>query len=130
MARSKLPAETVIQLVQGQRWGGGAEGTADICAVDLKTVHRFQRVAAQRAQAHHRQSVQNLEVPGGQVDEAHSTLRPPQVAWGHTTLAMGSGFLLWGDCGPRPQDTAAALMAPVVARTRALPLFLTDGSKA
>ena len=41
MARSKLPEETVIQLVKCQRWGVCDEGTADICAVDLKTVHRL-----------------------------------------------------------------------------------------
>jgi hypothetical protein len=129
MARSKLPEDTVIRLVQCQRWGVCDAGTADICAVDLKTVHRFQRVAAQRAEAHHRQSVQNLEVQGVQWDEAHSTLRPKQVAWVHTALAMGSWFLLWVDCGPRTQDTAATLIAQVVARTRQLPLFLTDGGR-
>jgi hypothetical protein len=130
MARSKLPAATVAQLLQCQRWGVCDEGTADICAVDLKTVHRFQRLAAQRAETHHRQSVQHVEVEGVQLDEAHSKLRPQQVAWVHTALAMGSWFLLWVDFGPRTQDTAAALLAQVVARTRQLPLFLTDGWKA
>src|SRR5205807_3056349 len=130
MARSKLPEDTVIRLVQCQRWGVCDEGTADICAVDLKTVHRFQRVAAQRAEAHHRQSVQNLGVQGVQLDEAHSKLRPKQVEWVHTALAMGSWFLLWVDFGPRTQDTAAALIAQVVARAQEVPLFLTDGWKA
>ena len=130
MARSKLPEDTVIRLVKCQRWGVCDEGTADICAVDLKTVHRFQRVAAHRAEAHHRQSVQNLEVQGVQLDEAHSKLRPKQVAWVHTALAMGSWFLLWVDFGPRTQDTAATLLAQVVARAQQLPLFLTDGWKA
>jgi hypothetical protein len=130
MARSKLPEDTGIRLVKCQRWGVCDEGTADICAVDLKTVHRFQRVAAQRAKAPHQQSVPDLDVQGVQWDEAHSTLRPTQVEWVHTALAMGSGFLLWVDFGPRPQDTAAALIAQVVARTQALPLFLTDGWKA
>ena len=130
MARSKLPEDTVIQLVKCQRWGVCDEGTADICAVDLKTVYRFQRVAAQRAVTHHQQSVQHLEVQGVQLDEAHTKLRPKQVAWVHTALAMGSWFLLWVDFGPRTQDTAAALIAQVIARTRALPLFLTDGWKA
>src|SRR5437762_382556 len=50
MARSKLPEATVIQLLKCQRWGVCDEGTADICAVDLKTVHRFQAVATHRAQ--------------------------------------------------------------------------------
>jgi hypothetical protein len=130
MARSKLPEDTVIPLVKCQRWGVGDEGTADIGDVDLKTVHRFQRVAAQRAETHHQQSVQNLEVQGVQLDEAHTHLRPKQVAWVHTALAMGSWFLLWVDFGPRTQATAAALIAQVIARTRALPLFLTDGWKA
>jgi hypothetical protein len=90
MARSKLPEDTVIQLLQCQRWGVCEAGTADICAVDLKTVSRFQRVAAQWAVTHPQQSVQNLEVQGVQLDEAHTKLRPKQVAWVHTALAMGS----------------------------------------
>jgi hypothetical protein len=79
MARSKLPEDTVIRLVKCQRWGVCDEGTADICAVDLKTVHRFQRVAAQRAETHHWQSVQDVEGTGMPLDEAHSKLRPKQV---------------------------------------------------
>src|SRR5437762_4603149 len=84
MARSKLPEDTVIQRVQCQRWGVCDEGTADMCAVDLTTVYGFQRVAAQRAVTHHQQSVQHLEVQGVQLDEAHTTRRPKQVAWVHT----------------------------------------------
>ena len=57
MARSKLPEATVTQLLKCQRWGVCDAGTADICAVDLKTVHRFQSVAAHRAQTHHQQVV-------------------------------------------------------------------------
>jgi hypothetical protein len=130
MARSKLPEDTVIQLVQCQRWGVCDAGTADIGDGDRKTVPRCQRVAAQRAETHHQQSVHNREVQGVQWDEAHTKLRPKQVAWVHTALAMGSWFLLWVDFGPRTQDTAAALIAQVMARTRALPLLLTDGWKA
>jgi IS1 family transposase len=130
MARSKLPEDTVIRLLKCQRWGVCDAGTADICAVDLKTVHRFQHVAAQRAETHHRQVVCEVDVPGVQLDEAHSKLRPRQVAWIHTALAMGSWFLLWVDVGPRTQEQAAALVAQVVARVRALPIFLTDGWKA
>jgi hypothetical protein len=130
MAHSKLPEDTVIRLVKCQRWDVCDEGTADICAGDLKTVHRFQRVAAQRAEPHHRQVVREVDVPGVQVDEAHSKLRPRQVAWIHTALAMGRWFLLGGDIGPRTQEQAAALVAQVVARGREVPLFLTDGWKA
>jgi IS1 family transposase len=130
MARSKLPEDTGIRLLKCQRWGVCDAGTADICAVDLKTVHRFQHVAAQRAETHHRQVVCEVDVPGVQLDEAHSKLRPRQVAWIHTALAMGSWFLLWVDVGPRTQEQAAALVAQVVARVRVLPIFLTDGWKA
>jgi hypothetical protein len=130
MARSKLPETTVTQLLKCQRWGVCDEGTADIWAVDLKTVHRVQSVAAHRAQTHHQQGVQQVDVQGVQLDEAHSKLRPRQVEWIHTALAMGSWFLLWVDFGPRTQGTAAALIAQVVARAQALPLFLTDGWKA
>lgn len=129
MARSKLAEDQVERLLKCQRWGVCDEGTADICAVDLKTVYRFQRVATQRAQTHHQQVVRNVDVPGVQLDEAHSKLRPQQVEWVHTALAMGSWFLLWVDFGPRTQNTAAALIAQVVARTQALPLFLSDGWK-
>ena len=130
MARSKLPEDTVVRLLKCQRWGVCDEGTADICDVEIKTVHRFQRVAAQRAETHHRQSVQHVAVEGVQLDEAHSKLRPKQVEWVHTALAMGSWFLLWVDFGPRTQETAATLIAQVVARAQQLPLFLTDGWKA
>src|SRR3989449_3149334 len=130
MARSKLPEATVEQLLQCQRWGVCDEGTADICAVDLQTVHRFQRVAAHRAQTHHQQAVQQVDVTGVQMDAAHSKLRRRRAEWIHTALAMGSWFLLWVDFGPHAQDTAAALIAQVVSRVRTLPLFLTDGWKA
>jgi IS1 family transposase len=130
MARSKLPEATVERLLKCPRWGVCDEGTADIWAVDLKTVQRFQRVAAQRAVQHHQQSGQNGHVQGGQWDEAHAKLRPQQVEWVHTAFAMGSWFFLWVDCGPRTQETAATLIAQVIARTQQLPLFLTDGWKA
>ena len=130
MARSKLPEDTVIQLVKCQRWGVWDEGTADSCAVDLKTVHRLPQVAAQRAEIHHRQVVREVDVPGVQWDEAHSKLRPHQVAWIHTALAMGSWFLLWVDVGPRTQEQAAMMLAQVVARVREVPILLTDGWKA
>ena len=97
MANSKLSEEQVERLVKCQRWGVCAEGTADICGVDIKTAHRFQKVASQRAEEHHRQGVRGVEVEGVQLDEAHSKLRGGIKAWIHTVLAMGSLFLLWGD---------------------------------
>lgn len=129
MSHSKLPEETVVRLLKCQRWGVCDVGTAEICAVDIKTVHRFQRVAAQRAQEHHQQVVQGVEVEGVQLDEMHSKRRPKQVEWLHTALAMGSLFILWAQFGPRTTQTAARLIAQVVARLAGLPLWLTDGWK-
>ena len=91
MARSKLPEATVPQLLQCQRWGVCDAGTADICAVDRKTVPRFQSAAAHRAQTHPQQVVQQVDVQGGQLDEAHAKLRPRRVTWIHTALPWGAG---------------------------------------
>jgi len=68
-----------------------------------------------------------VDIPGVQLDEAQATLRPRQVAWSHTALAMGSGLRRWGDVGPRTQEQVAAVVAQVVARGRARPRWLTDG---
>src|SRR5215207_5481371 len=62
MEGTKLPEETVERLLKCQRWGVCDAGTADICGVDIKTVHRFQHVAAQRAQEHHDQVTRDLRV--------------------------------------------------------------------
>ena len=62
MARGKLPEEKVIRLTKCQRWGVCDEGTADICEVDIKTVHHFQRVSSQRAQEHHQQVACELDL--------------------------------------------------------------------
>jgi IS1 family transposase len=129
MSHSKVPEETVTRLLKCQRWGVCDIGSAEICEVDIKTVHRFQRVAAQRAKEHHQQVVQGVEVEGVQLDEMHSKRRPKQVEWLHTALAMGSRFILWAEFGPRTTQTAARLIAQVVARLAGLPVWLTDGWK-
>ncbi len=130
MAYSKLPEEKVIRLLKCQRWGVCDEGSADICEVDIKSVHRFQGVANPRAEEHHHQVVQDVEVKGVQLDEAHSKLRPGKVEWIHTALAMGSLFILAVGFGPRDTTTAAFLIAQVMACVREVPMFLTDGWKA
>jgi hypothetical protein len=130
MTRSKLSEATVERLLKCQRWGGCDAGTADICGVDITTVHRFQHVAAQRAQAHHEQVTQDLRVEGVPLDEMHSTLRRRRVEWRHTAIAMGSLFVLWVQGGPRTQESAATLIAQVVARLHRLPVWLSDGWKA
>lgn len=130
MARSKLPEATVKRLLKCQRWGVCDDGTADICGVDIKTVHRFQRLAAQRAQAHHEQSTCDLRVEAVQLDEMHSKRRGPHVEWLHTAIAMGSRFVLWVHWGPRTQESAALLIAQLVARVCGLPVWLSDGWKA
>jgi hypothetical protein len=127
LARRKLPEDTVVRRLKGQRWGVWDAGTADIGAGARKTVHRLQPVAAQRAEPPHRQVGREVDVPGVQWDAAHATLRPPQGAWLHTAVAMGRWGLLGVDVGPRPQEPAAALVAQGVARVREVPSFLPDG---
>jgi len=68
-------------------------------------------------------------VDGVQLDEAHSKRRPSQVEWIHTALAMKSFFILWVSFGARTTETAAGLIAQVVARLQRVPVFLTDGWK-
>src|SRR5215510_1568745 len=70
LLKSRYGKVRVVRLMKCQHWGVCDEGTADICAVDLKTVYRFQHVATQRAQTHHQQVVRNVDVPGVQLDEA------------------------------------------------------------
>lgn len=130
MQATKLPEVTVERLLKCQRWGVCDAGTADICGVDIKTVHRFQSVAAQRAQAHHEQVTRDLYVEGVQLDEMHSKRRGPHVEWLHTAMAMRSRFILWVHWGPRTQESAALLIAQVVARLGGLPVWLSDGWKA
>jgi transposase-like protein len=130
MARSKLPEETVERVLKCQRWGVCDAGTADICGVDIKTVQSFQHVAAQRAQAHHEQVTRDLRVEAVQLDEMHSKRRGPHVEWLHTALAIGSRFVLWVHWGPRTPQSAAVLIALVVARLCGLPVWLSDGWKA
>ena len=101
MEATKLPEATVEQLLKCQRWGVCDEGTADLCGVNIKTVHRFQHVAAQRAQAHHEQVTRELQVEGVQLDEMHSKRRGPRVEWLHTAIAMSSRFVLWVHWGWR-----------------------------
>jgi hypothetical protein len=95
MEASKLPAERVEQLLKCQRWGVCDARTADICGVDIKPVHRFQQVAAERAQTPHDQVTRELQVEGVQLDERHSKRRGPRVEWLHTAIAMRSRFILW-----------------------------------
>jgi hypothetical protein len=130
MEGTKLPEETVERLLKCQRWGVCDAGTADICRVDIKTVHRVQKGAAQRAQAHHAQVTRELQVEGIQRDEMHSKRRGPRVEWRHTAIAMRSRFVLWVHWGPRTQASAALLIAQVVARLGGLPVWLSDGWKA
>jgi hypothetical protein len=130
MARGKRPAATGEQWRQWQRWGVCDAGTADSCGGARQTVPRLQQMAAHRAQLHHCQGVQAVDVQGGQRDEAHAQLRPQQVEWGPTALAMGRGGLLGVACGPRTPEVAAPRIAQVVARVRTLPLCLMDGWQA
>lgn len=130
LSHSKLSPQIVERLLKCQRWGVCDAGSADICDVNIKTVERFQNVAAQRAKVHHHQVVEKVAVSGVQLDEMHSKLRPKKVEWLHSALAMESLFILWIGFGPRTIEMATSLIAQVVARLCNIPIFFTDGWKA
>jgi hypothetical protein len=130
MEGSKRPEETVERLLKCQRWGVCDAGTADICGVDIKTGHRVQHVAAQRAQAPHEQATHALQVEGVPLDERHAQRRGPRVEWWPTAIAMRRRFLRWGHWGPRTQERAALRSAQVVARLGGLPVWLSAGWQA
>lgn len=130
MEATTLPEATIARRLQCQRGGVCDAGTADIWGVDIKTVHRFQKVAAQRAHEHPEQVTQHLQVEGVQRDEMHSQLRRRRVEWLHTASAMGRLFVLWVHWGPRNPERAVTLMAQVVARLGRWPVWLSDGWKA
>jgi hypothetical protein len=127
MDAPKLPEATVERRLQCQRWGVGDAGSADRCGVEIKTVPRFQPVAAQRAQTHHAQVTRARRSAAVQLDERHAKRRGPPVEWRQTALAMRRRFGRWGSWGPRPQARAALLMAPVVARRWGWPVGLSEG---
>lgn len=130
MEATKLPEKTMERLLKCQRWGVCDTGTADICEVDIKTVHRFQKIAAQRAQEHHEQVTRELRVEAVQLDEMHSKRRGPHVEWLHTAIAMSSRVVLWVHWGERTQESAATVIAQAVARLSGLPVWLSDGWRA
>jgi hypothetical protein len=130
MEATKLPEATVERRLQGQRWGVCDAGTADLCGVDLKTVPRFQTVAAHRAQTHHAQVTRDLRVGAVQRDARHAKRRGPPVEWRQTAMALSSRVVRWVHGGPRTQENAALLMAQVVARWCGVPGWLSDGWKA
>lgn len=109
--------------------GGCDAGAADLCEVDIKAVHRFQKVTAPRAREHAEQVTQPLQVEGAQLDEMHSTLRRHEVEWLHTAR-YGQFVHAVGPLGPRHQESAAILMAQVVARLGRVSVWLSDGWKA
>jgi len=130
MARSQRPADPVIRRVPWQRWGVWDAGPAAIGAVARHTVPRLQHGAAQRAETPPHQVGREVAVPGVQVEAAHATRRPRQVAWLHPAVARGRGGLLGVDRGPRTPEHAAAWVAQVVARGRAVRLLLPEGGNA
>jgi hypothetical protein len=63
-------------------------------------------------------------------DERSSKRRGPQVEGRHTAIAMSRRFRLGVPWGPRTQEPADLLLAPVVARLWSGPVWLREGWKA
>jgi transposase-like protein len=70
---TKLPEETVVRIVKCLGHGCSVAATADICAVDPRTVERLLEQAGRRAEDFHRLQLERLPAPpeAVQLDELH-----------------------------------------------------------
>lgn len=73
MQYTKLPEETVVQIIKCLGWGCPLEGAADICGVDERTVARMLGKAGRRAEDFHRLHLAKLAAPleAVELDELH-----------------------------------------------------------
>jgi len=76
MARSKLPADTVVRIIKCLTHSCSIEATADICEVDPRTVELLLTKAGRRADDFHRLALDRLESPPPvvELDELHAAV--------------------------------------------------------
>ena len=105
MPYAKLPAETVVRIVQGLGHGCALEAAADICDVDPRTVARLLERAGKRAEDFHRLQMDRLPQPleAVQLDELHGRVRKPPRKKGVRNASPMDGGLL--DCVAAWVDT-------------------------
>ncbi len=78
MARTKLPAETVVRIIKCLVHGCSLEATADICEVTPRTVESLLDKAGRRAEDFHRLQVEKITKPLEvvELDELHGRSAP------------------------------------------------------
>jgi transposase-like protein len=78
MEDGKLPIETLIRMVKCLGHGCSVAATADICAVDARTVEQILDKAGRRADDFHRLQIDKLSQPlaAVQLDELHARVSP------------------------------------------------------
>jgi hypothetical protein len=90
---AKLPEETVVRLIKCLGHGCSLEATADICAVDPRTVQRLLEKAGRRAEDFHQLQRERLRQPPEAV--TRDELRGPV----HQTPAKKGGAAAVGPTG-------------------------------
>ena len=138
MARSKLPEETVVRIVECPGYGCSVEATADICEVDPRTVGALLSKAGPRAEDFHRLQLDRLAEPiqAVEIDELHAPLSQPEKGgepgdsfasasrrrrgstWIHVALAAASRYVIELRLGPRTLESAWELLTSVAACCR------------
>jgi transposase-like protein len=96
----KLPEETVARIVKCLGHGCSVEATADICAVDPRTVARLLEQAGRRAEDFHRLQRERLPAPpeAVQLDELHGRVgaTPAGTGGAASRLAAVAGWVRSG----------------------------------
>jgi transposase-like protein len=89
---SKLPEETVVRIIKCLGHGCSVEATADICAVDPRTVDRLLGPAGRRAEDFHRLQLERLKAPpeAVQLDERHGRVSPSPAERGGAEDLLGA----------------------------------------
>lgn len=93
---TKLPKEEVVRIIKCLGHGCSVEATADICAVDPRTVERILERASRRAADFHQQQLDRLQQPLQvvELDELHGRVhKPPRKKGSLARSRMGGGLL-------------------------------------
>jgi len=99
---TKLPEQTVVQIIKCLGYGCSITATADICEVDPRTVDRLLEQAGRRAEDFHRLQLEKLRTPleAVQLDELHGRVSSTPVEKGGRSgrlkaiaVRVASGFM-------------------------------------
>jgi transposase-like protein len=106
MQYTKLPEAEVVRIIKCLGHGCSIEATADICAVDPRSVQRMLERAGKRAEDFHHQQLERLQEPidAVELDELHGRVWKNGAKKGRPNRSrMGGGILdavaAWAETG-------------------------------